>query len=425
MALKDRKFITQLKLEMENISPLHIGTDNGDILIDKEENTAYIPGTTLAGAFRGYLAYNGYENTSKLFGEGSNMSNVFIYDSFSKLRGMEIRPSVRIDKELGAAKDGGKFERNFITNDHKFTLEIEIFAVNNDEADDYKKAIYSCIAGLNNGDITLGSFKSSGAGVFKINKIEESVINLENTKEFFSYLKKENQFKTISIGVVNNKSIEVNDITFSLEGILETPLLIKGEDQMDADTVDGEQIKNKNGDYIIPGTSLKGVIRAQAERILTYHNKTEVSKYIFGSDDNNDKKIASIFKAFDSIIKDRKEGIYNRIKIDKFTGGVIKGALMNDKPVMGNVTLQGKLKYKEGSENEKIGIALIALVFRDIALGNLSLGSGYNIGRGRIKGEKLVIQQGKDIIYEYDFDNKQLKVDNLKAYFEVLNKEVN
>lgn len=425
MALKDRKFITQLKLEMENISPLHIGTDNGDILIDKEENTAYIPGTTLAGAFRGYLTQNCYENISKLFGEGSNMSKVFLYDSFSKLRGMEVRPSVRIDKELGAAKDGGKFERNFITNNHKFTLEIEIFAANDDEAEDYKKAIYSCIVGLNNGDITLGSFKSSGAGVFKVNKIEESVINLENKKEFFSYLKKENQFKTIAMDVVNKNSFSTSDITFRLDGVLDTPLLIKGEDEMDADTVDGAQIKNNNGDYIIPGTSLKGVIRAQAERILSYHNKNEVSKYIFGSEDNKEKKIASIFKAFDSVIKDKKEGVYNRIKIDKFTGGVIKGALMNDEPVMGNVILEGKLKYTEGTKNEKTAVAVLGLVFRDIAMGSLSLGSGYNIGRGRIKGEKLIITKGKEIIYEYDFNNKELKVDDLKVYFEVLNKEGN
>lgn len=425
MALKDKKIIIKLKLEMENISPLHIGADNGDILIDKEENAAYIPGTTLAGAFRGYLSHNGYKNISKLFGEGSNMSNIFLYDSFSNLRGMEIRPSVRIDKELGAAKDGGKFERNFITNEHKFILEIEIFATNDYEAEDYKKAIYSCIAGLNNGNITLGSFKSSGAGVFKINRIEENITNLKNIKELFSYLKQENEFKTISIDIINKNSFTINDITFSLDGIIETPLLIKGEDEMDADTVDGSQIKNQNGEYIIPGTSLRGVIRAQAERILSYHNKDEVSKYVFGSEDHKEKKIASRFKAFDSVIKDKKEGIYNRIKIDKFTGGVIKGALMNDAPVMGNVTLEGKLKYTEGTENEKIAVAVLGLVFRDIALGNLSLGSGYNIGRGRIKGKKLLITKGKETIYEYDFNSQELKVDNLNAYFEFLNKEAN
>lgn len=426
MALKNRRFIRNLVIEIENISPLHIGAGYGEILIDKESNKAYIPGTTIAGAFKAYLNSNNYDNVNKLFGIGNNMSSVFVYDSFASLIGMELRPSVKINKKLGSAEINAKFERNYIANGHKFTLEIEVFSNEKEENEEFKQAIYSCISALNRGDITLGSFKSSGSGLFKINKIEESVVDLENSRDLFSYLKNEANYYTVNIESINKNSLYENDVTFTLSGIIDTPLLIKGVDQMDSDTVDGEQFKNSEGEYIIPGASLKGIIRNQAEKILSYHNKNNLSKFIFGSENNNEK-IASNFIAFDSIIECNNEfnnAIYNRIKIDKFTGGVMKGALMNEKPVMGKVNLNGKLKLKDDSKINENAIATIALTFRDIALGNLSLGSGYNIGRGRIKGENLVITKGNTVIYEYNFKNKELKCDKLEEYFRSL-KEVN
>lgn len=187
---------------------------------------------------------------------------------------------------------------------------------------------------------------------------------------------------------------------------------------MDADRPDGEHIKNINGDYIITGSSLKGVLRAQGERILGYFNKSNFSKELFGSEDK-DKKIASKLKCFDSVIANSKEGVYHRIKLDKLTGGVRKSALFDDKVVLGKVKLESKIK---GNDEEiiDIGTALIALVYRDIALGSLSLGGGNNVGRGRINGEKLKITKGKELIYSYDFKENIVEVDKMERYFKVL-----
>lgn len=422
MALKDKKYIAELKIEMENIAPLHLGSEDNEILIDEENNKVCIPGTSIAGAFRAYLSSIINSNkVNEMFGEGSNMSNIFIYDTFSHLSGMEIRPGVKINKEYGVAENGGKFDRAFISANHKFILEVEVFSTDIEAHEEYKKAIYSCIKGLNDGNITLGAYKSLGAGLFRVIKVSERNSSLENAKELFGYLKDTSKFNEISLNSILEKSFDSNDVTFTLEGTLRTPLLIKDDDPLDCDDVDGIGIKNKQGNYIIPGSSLKGVIRGQAEKILEYRNYKNISSLIFGGEDNNDEKIASSFRAFDTIITDAKDGEYNKIKIDKFTGGVMKGALMNDKPVIGNVKLEGKYKYKEDEEIPKVAVAVLALVFRDLAIGDLSLGSGYGIGRGRINGSYLKISKGKDTLYEYDFTNNKLLVDNLNPYFEVLN----
>ncbi|WP_349406313.1 RAMP superfamily CRISPR-associated protein, partial [Clostridium perfringens] len=186
---------------------------------------------------------------------------------------------------------------------------------------------------------------------------------LTNKNDLFKYLKGENKFEEKAIGTLKNIAFDSNDVTFVLEGNLKTPILIKGEGLMDADRPDGEHIKNINGDYIIPGSSLKGVLRAQGERILGYFNKSNFSKELFGSEDK-DKKIASKLKCFDSVISNSKEGVYHRIKLDKLTGGVRKSALFDDKVVLGRVKLESKIK---GNDEEiiDIGTALIALVYRD------------------------------------------------------------
>lgn len=415
MALKNRRFIKEIRLDIENISPLHIGSDEGEILLDLENKLTSIPGTSLAGAFRSYLENIGYGNIENLFGN-DNISKVFFYDSYAKLKERETRPNVRINPEYGVEEN--KFERDYIVQGHKFNVKIEVYADSEEEFKIFEAAIYTCIFALNNGDINLGSYKSSGAGLFKILKLRESNVNLTNKNDLFKYLKGENKFEEKAIGTLKNIAFDSNDVTFILEGNLKTPILIKGEGLMDADRPDGEHIKNINGDYIIPGSSLKGVLRAQGERILGYFNKSNFSKEIFGSEDK-DKKIASKLKCFDSVISNSKEGVYHRIKLDKLTGGVRKSALFDDKVVLGKVKLESKIK---GNDEEiiDIGTALIALVYRDIALGSLSLGGGNNVGRGRINGEKLKITKGKELIYSYDFKENIVEVDNMERYFKVL-----
>lgn len=419
MALKNNRFIKEIKLVLENTTPLHIGGDKGEILRDKEKSLAYIPGTSLAGAFRAYLKANFYENLEVLFGR-DRLSKVFFYDSYGKLIATETRPSVKINSALGIEEN--KFEREFIAQGHKFEVKIEIFAEDKESFKDFKKAIYTAIAAINSGNITLGSYKSSGAGLFKVLELKESDSDLTAKAGLLNYLKRENRFIDKSLKSIENESFESNDVTFLLEGKLKTPILIKGEDLMDPKVADGMNIRNSKGEYIIPGTSLKGVLRAEGERILNYFNKSDLEEEIFGSKGENKKKKNSKLKCFDTVIENPKVSKYNKIKLDKFTAGVVKGALMDDDPVIGKVKFRTTLNISE-KLLEKQGIALISLIFRDIAIGALSLGGGFSIGRGRVKGEKLTIIKGKSIVYCYDFKNNKEEINKLEQCFTALRGE--
>lgn len=424
MALYGSKNIIILKVNIKNISPFHIGSDNDGILIDEETNEVWIPGTTLAGAFRSYLNKNmDKEFVDEMFGQGSNISKIFFYDSFTKLTKMENRSGVGIDSQLGSAGNKKLFERVFVGNAGEFQLEIEIYVPNKNKLEQYKNAIYSCIAAIHNGDINLGSYKNIGSGNFKVNKVEEAIVDLENPVNLFEYLRNKIKFNKGSLEEINKIAMDSNEVTFELLGSLKTPLLIKAKEKMDSDLPDGESIQNVYDEYIIPGSSLKGVIRAQGERILNYYNMDFMMEDIFGNmaNDNSIKKQSKI-KTFDCEITESCQSIYNRIKLDKFTSAVRNGAKMDDKPIMGDVILKSKLQIEKKDDTyNSVAIAVLSMIFRDISIGNLSLGSGYNIGRGRILGNKLVIKKGKEKIYEYDFKDKALKVDKLEPYFKKFN----
>lgn len=428
MSLKDCITVTKiiLKMNISNISPFHIGAGNDEVIIDEESSELCIPGTTIAGAFKGYLSERVEAKlVNELFGQNNKQSKIFIYDSFAKMIDMEIRSGIGVDPQLGSVENGKLFERDYVGKADEFQIEIEINICAEDEINEYKKMLYSCIDAIKSGDITFGAYKNIGLGNFRVNSVEEVVIHMENKEQLFNYLAGDICFRDISLDIKNYDFVEGNDITFELKGYLKTPLLIKGEEAMDKNLPDGEPVRNVKGEYIIPGSSLKGVIRAQGDRILNYYNISYISEQIFGAKGEQKEKVASNLKTFDSIITEDCGSIYNRIKIDKFTAGVANGAVMNDKAILGNVTLRAKLKNANLEQKIKnIGIAVVALVFRDIALGDLSLGSGYNIGRGRINANVLTVYKGKEKIYEYDFLESVMKIDNMKLYFDSLKEGV-
>src|SRR5690554_1231239 len=121
------KTITIIEAKIVSISPLYIGDDEGNVLIDRENNMAYLPATSIAGAFRAYLSSIG-ERVDLLFGEreDSQVSKIYISDCHGKVLGFERRDGVRIDGETGANKQGSKIQRLYLSEGVEFDLQFKI-----------------------------------------------------------------------------------------------------------------------------------------------------------------------------------------------------------------------------------------------------------------------------------------------------------
>ncbi|MBU5293801.1 hypothetical protein KQH90_07110 [Anaerosalibacter bizertensis] len=413
------KNIILVKAKIESISPLYIGDDEGNVLIDEEENKAYLPATSVAGSFRSYLESNN-ENYKELFGyqdsENANMSKIFISDSYSNINTLDKRIGVKIDGKTGTNVDGGKIDKTYLGEGLVFELTFEIHCTHT-EIEKFKNMLYKCLKALHENHIRLGGDKTKGLGNFKVINVEELTFKLSNKEDLFSYLiGKYKKMDDITHKVLNTE-LEDNLVEFNMRGEFTTPVLIKAPGTFESSGPDNENLKSGNYN-IIPGSTFKGILRSQVEKISDYFGNKNIVENIFG-DDN--KKIMSRIMVNEAKIDEegyKNDIVYNRIKIDKFTGGARDTALMNDKPVMGRTEFKIIYKKVEDDKLNNFIIGILSLALRDLGTENLTIGGGASIGRGRFKAYSMLISDGQKEI-EIDFENEKIKgQDKLEDYIE-------
>lgn len=163
----------------------------------------------------------------------------------------------------------------------------------------------------------------------------------------------------------------------------------------------------KNGDdYVIPGTSIKGVIRNRAINILRYlsnYNEEKVISFIDDlmghgkkvDKDGNNKLLRSRLYVNEIYLKKNNfvSAKQPRTRIDSFTGGVFYGNLFGDEPIWqidkSKTMISINLRIRKCTEAEA---GLMLLILKDLWLGNLAIGGGKSIGRGTFKGNNCLIK---------------------------------
>ncbi|HMP95235.1 MAG TPA: RAMP superfamily CRISPR-associated protein, partial [Phnomibacter sp.] len=169
-----------------------------------------------------------------------------------------------------------------------------------------------------------------------------------------------------------------------------------------------------NGHYVIPGKSIRGAIRQRARRILAIWKQQgiqlsaadgkDLTSGPFGfvkqdgtNQENAGRGLIRVEEA--TISKDAaKPMLQNRIRIDRFTGGVIDGALFNSEPVWTTdkedlqltFTMDSFSKVKDES-TQKLYKKLLLMLLKDLWTGDLPIGGEKNIGRGVLQGKKATI----------------------------------
>ena len=157
-------------------------------------------------------------------------------------------------------------------------------------------------------------------------------------------------------------------------------------------------VQLKSGeDYVIPGTSWKGVLRSRAYRILlalTHNDEQRAAKSlndIFGYASDGDKRSGKRSRLLveETYISTHKLSAMTqtRNRIDRFTGSTIDSALFCEEPVWQRkrsektITLKACLKDCRQAE-----AGLMLLLLKDLWLGNMNIGSGKGVGRGVLRG---------------------------------------
>ncbi|AEG61722.1 RAMP superfamily CRISPR-associated protein [Desulforamulus ruminis] len=434
-----KQYVTVLLFEATNVGPLHVGDQDGELLMDGESGCAMIPGSSLGGALRAWLKQSGAVERQvwlSLFGspkpDGRRPSNLYVHDLVSeKIALREERPGVRIHGAAGAAVD--KLERIYIAPGAVFRGRLVWTAAHEEQNQAYAQAIEKCLQALHQGIVRLGAFKNAGGGRLSINHIYRNTYNLNQLDDYFDFLQEDGEQTTTLKGRwmkrIMDENVSLPGYRYTLKAKIVSPLLIRGDEFSWPGEPDAAPIRTADGKWYIPGTSWKGALRHQLCRIVHYYGRPELEEQAFGSDAEpspgdkkaNGDRYGGIVQVMDAMIEEdqqleRQWVDYFGIHIDKFTGGVINGALKQERTVRGKVTFDLFLQPgKQGKDYEAIAGALL-LALRDLAEKGFALGSGSANGRGYLCGENLQIAtpEGKVTVH---FGDRRVDNENLANHW--------
>lgn len=417
--------ITRYKITAICEGPLHIGSAIGgkeEVLIDPIENRPFIQASSISGVFRAYckdlLKDNRWE---QLFGSNSveNMSRIRFEDGyFDKNCKMEYRPHVSINKATGSvsskkikgsnSSSGQKFNMEYVGAGSEIAFYMYLYE-DSSSNDNLAELTNTILSAMNAGVLQFGGKKSNGSGVVRLTSLKKKIYELRKESDRAAWRKLDDKDlveATNELKQVVNEKLAYEVI---VEGSTENYIQIKGlaVSGTGKNAPDSQNIQNALKEYIIPGSSLKGAFRSQMEKISDYLGCADVIIASYGKAAEASKTGEPGNLIFsDTVIGDiesnDKMPIEHRIHIDKFTGGVIEKGLYSEKNAAGNLRFSIKI-LDRNKPQRTLGLLLFAL--RDLAIGIMSLGSGYNTGKGivdisKISVKSVKLQQSSTITYE-------------------------
>lgn len=367
-------------------TPLRSGGADGDAesVLRYGNGQALLQGTSLAGALREWLT--GCENVelvARLFGSPDKPGHLIVSDGdFFPECDMQIRPRVRMDSALGCADSAGqgKFDLAHMATGSQFKFSLVWMApeMNTEELD----AVERMLSALHSGEILLGAQKTNGFGHVSLNVIKQKY-DLRNAADRAMWRDevKEGEYLTL------NRQQNTKYVIFILTGTTEG-LLVKSTSALHDKTGSVTENLEENGKAILPGSSIKGAVRARAEAIAELLGlNREVTEHIFGRGARNgDNGRAGLVRFEDAVLPEQKQNSV-RIRIDRFTGGVMGTGLFHEEPRSGDLTLKISVPV-----NQPVACALILFTLRDLGLGLYSLGGGWAIGQGHVNVRKITVQ---------------------------------
>lgn len=418
--MSGKRYIIRYQFEMLSTGLLRIGDEDDSIQFDALSGMPIIPATSLSGAVHAYLYHNDdSKSLEMLFGsirDNGRKSKVFFGDSIAnrwdEKLGLEERRHVAINRRRGAAERGAFYSLTALPAGIGFPISIEIHADNQEEKEQFSSLIEDAVSGVHKGSIRLGAKKTNGNGSFEVREVKRDIYDLHDRKELKAYLLNEEcNREEITGEIIGRKQQDHMFEVFCKDVKTDTPVLVGGIDENAVGEDDRQSVQNKNGEYIIPGSSLKGVLRSQCERIAEFLSLDDrIIHEMFGTAEG-DGRCGSVY-VDDAVLRGVNDKVsYHNVTIDRFTGGALTGRKFSNRPVMGTGDLKVHMQLDTDDERRNVKKGIILLAIRDIAKGIRPVGGYSKTGYGRLKAAGFkVMDEGNE--YEIILDRPNEKIES-------------
>lgn len=384
------------------VSPLAVsnGEDyysDADVLRNGSGET-FIPGTSLAGAFRNYLnKKDGYES---LFGYSKDkeglMSAIYISDLYFEDTGVKVSLRDRV-KLLEDKTVENKFDQEIMETGASGILYLEYVLRKNQESSAYEDYLVYCIYGMQSGEIRFGSDKNRGYGRVRITDVYEKEFVSDNVEEWLKFQKAQKDDLEQYDHHTYEEWKEKNPGAADQYVHITMPLRQKG-----GISIRTYSAKSKKADYahitcndqpVIPGSSWCGAIRADARNILAEAGIKKIDQKMnkwFGCMKQKKRKgeqqaeldNQSLVVVGESILREGTMLPMTRNKINRFNNSTVTGALYSEISYVNGKTELELMVRKNTEENYKAIVGLLFLVLGDIQRGYLAVGGQTAVGRG-------------------------------------------
>jgi len=429
------------KITLKLVSPLIIGCGEDersevDVIRDPVNGHPLIPATSLIGLFSSYLEESLEKllitneklryNYLSLFGfrerdiikipaswKNENalpqyQSALQCYDVILEKYGIPVlRDGVQINQVTGATEDQRKYNYEVVEGNHPFSIELEITLRKDFNKSLFQKMLHTLFLGIKNGDIRLGAKTNKGFGNIELVQVESAALDFKEPAQVYQWISGEYPYSTLTdLNTLPHFEVENRKFTIDAWFKIRNSFLIK-EYADESGDVDARHIE-QNSRLVLPGTSVMGAMQHQARKImhLILSNPEKVPAkmdQLFGfvnekESDSNKKAGKGHLLVEETIIDQTKlaKKMQTRIKVDRFTGGVVSGALFTFEPLwqMGNhQAVQIKMMF-DGDSQVAWAPGLLILLLKDLWYGDLPIGGEKNIGRGSLQGVTAEIFEG-------------------------------
>lgn len=422
--MKNEVIVLQGELELLSAALIGSGQDefsNADVIIDGQ-GKPFIPATSLVGVLRRHIKpecymdfcdeFWGYMKNNFKKEEADGLSASKTKQKQSALSCSDLvckneakivtRDGIRIDgkngmvaatnEEQGNTKTGAKFDYQVIEPGDIFQLHLEVAIADGlsvEQVSFYKKMVATIRESLEQGKIRIGAHTNNGLGKVRLQNAHIRHFDFTIKNDVWHWLKSD--YSTCSS--MSEEPFRLEKNTFRIDAVfnLKTSFISRAYSE-DPGLPDAVSIKS--GDrFVITGSSFKGAIRARAERILNTIGKEEKTatllKELFGHVDVEKKQEETRkgrIRIEETFLPDYPTEIQTRIKIDRFTGGTIEGALFETMPLF-NGKEENKFSVSlEIDDYKEYEAGLLLLVLKDLWTGDLAVGGEKNVGRGVLQG---------------------------------------
>ncbi|UYO61635.1 RAMP superfamily CRISPR-associated protein [Acetobacterium wieringae] len=392
-----------VKIEAKLATPALIGSGNhehtdNDVLVNRN-GEPYLSGATLAGVLRSKLSDH---DGNILFGEDSTgdgkMSALWVVDAkFKEAKIIEL-DGVALDYENKVAISKAKYDFEAVECGAKFTIRMMLVIRKEDDEVMMEKTFTTILARISSGDISVGAKSNRGFGCISCQSEDIKIQTFDYQTEKRAALIRYEAFNWEDSDNWTNyviKKFDDEDSVMSKTLRLKGSIMIRDTRHLDCDE-DYKHICSENGVPVIYGTTWAGAFKGSLYKLLKPRFGEKTEDYLngyFGYVDEKTKETLPSKIRFNMSTLEIEDKVYDgyrtitRVKINRFTGGAVDGALFTERPWYGGKTTL-TIHYPKGCpEIER----LLNLGFDALDKGLLTIGGETAIGRGVFE----VIQEGK------------------------------